>query len=51
MSSRSSTVRKADKIIVIDKGEVTESGTHEELLLFKNGIYRSLSSLQIEVMG
>ena len=51
IAHRLSTVRKADKIIVIDKGEVKESGTHEELLLLENGIYRNLSSLQIEVMG
>jgi ABC-type multidrug transport system fused ATPase/permease subunit len=51
IAHRLSTVRKADKIIVIDKGEVKESGTHEELLLIENGIYRNLSSLQIEVMG
>lgn len=43
--------RESGKIIVIDKGEVKESGTHEELLLLENGIYRNLSSLQIEVMG
>ncbi len=51
IAHRLSTVRNADKIIVIDKGEVKESGTHEELLLLKNGIYKNLTSLQIEVMG
>jgi ABC-type multidrug transport system fused ATPase/permease subunit len=51
IAHRLSTVRKADKIVVIDKGEVKESGTHEELLHLENGIYRNLSSLQIEVMG
>lgn len=51
IAHRLSTVRKADKIMVIDKGEVKESGTHEQLLQLENGIYRNLSSLQIEIMG
>lgn len=51
IAHRLSTVRKADRIMVIDKGEVKEKGTHEELLKVENGIYRNLSSLQIEVMG
>lgn len=36
---RISSVRKADKIIVLDNGRVAESGTHEELLT-KNGLYK-----------
>lgn len=49
IAHRLSTIHNADKIIVIDKGEVKESGTHEELLKLKNGIYRNLSTLQIEL--
>ncbi|MCB2222353.1 MAG: ATP-binding cassette domain-containing protein [Bacteroidetes bacterium] len=51
IAHRLSTIHNADKIIVIDKGEVKESGTHEELLALEGGIYRNLSALQIEVMG
>jgi ABC transporter fused permease/ATP-binding protein len=51
IAHRLSTIHSADKIIVIDKGEVQEMGTHEELLAQENGIYRKLSALQIEVMG
>jgi ABC-type multidrug transport system fused ATPase/permease subunit len=51
IAHRLSTVRKADKIIVIDKGEVRETGTHEELLNLEGGIYKNLTALQIEVMG
>jgi ABC-type multidrug transport system fused ATPase/permease subunit len=43
-----STVRKADKIIVIEKGVVVESGTHEELMAMNDGLYRSLSRLQYQ---
>ena len=51
IAHRLSTIHNANKIIVIDKGEVREMGTHEELLTLENGIYRNLSSLQIDVMG
>jgi len=51
IAHRLSTVRKADKIIVIDKGEVKEVGTHEELIAVDGGIYKNLTSLQIEVIG
>lgn len=51
IAHRLSTIHNADKIIVIDKGAVKESGTHEELLALENGIYRNLSALQIDVMG
>ncbi len=51
IAHRLSTIHNANKIIVIDKGEVKESGTHEELLKLKDGIYKNLSTLQIELMG
>jgi ATP-binding cassette subfamily B protein len=47
ISHRFSTVRNADRIIVIDKGTVREQGTHEELLKI-NGEYARLFSLQAE---
>jgi ABC-type multidrug transport system fused ATPase/permease subunit len=51
IAHRLSTIHTADNIIVIDKGEVKESGTHEELLKIPDGIYRKLNALQIDVMG
>lgn len=45
IAHRLSTVREADKIIVLDKGEVLEVGNHQELLNQK-GIYHRLHSLQ-----
>lgn len=47
IAHRLSTVQKADRIIVLDEGEVAESGTHEELLAF-NGIYAGLYHMQFE---
>ncbi|MBC7566516.1 MAG: ABC transporter ATP-binding protein, partial [Pedobacter sp.] len=45
IAHRLSTIQHADKILVIDKGQITESGTHSELLQ-KNGIYRKLIDMQ-----
>lgn len=48
IAHRLSTVRNADKIIVINYGEIVESGTHEELLQKENGIYASLYKTQLK---
>jgi ATP-binding cassette, subfamily B, bacterial len=45
ISHRFSTVRMADRIIVLEKGELIEAGSHEELLR-KNGHYAELFHLQ-----
>ncbi len=50
IAHRLSTIRKADKIVVIDKGTVKEIGTHEELMNLDNGMYRSLSNLQTQLL-
>ena len=51
IAHRLSTVRKADKIIVLDKGKIAEQGKHDELLAIPNGIYRHLYNLQIGFVG
>lgn len=45
ISHRFSTVRMADRILVLEKGELLEEGSHEELLK-KNGRYSELFNLQ-----
>jgi ABC-type multidrug transport system fused ATPase/permease subunit len=47
IAHRLSTIRNAHKIVVIDKGTVTEQGTHEQLMA-QGGLYRKLNEMQFE---
>ena len=47
IAHRLSTVKNADTIIVLDNGEIVESGTHEELYNL-NGIYYNLYNIQFD---
>lgn len=49
IAHRLSTLKDANKLIVIDKGKVCESGTHKELMAQK-GVYHKLYSLQLEAL-
>lgn len=51
IAHRMSTIRHADKILVLEKGEVKEFGTHEELLQNENGKYRELYEMQFLQVG
>lgn len=46
IAHRLATIKKADKIIVMDKGEIVEEGTHQELLEKSNGYYKNLFDKQ-----
>ncbi len=46
IAHRIQSVMMADLILVLDKGEIVQMGTHEELLLQTNGIYRRIYDLQ-----
>jgi len=45
IAHRLSTIKNVDKIIVIDKGQIVETGSHKELIK-KNNIYSKLSKMQ-----
>ena len=47
IAHRLTTIQKADKIIVMDKGLIVEQGTHQELL-DKNGYYSNLYEMQFK---
>lgn len=47
IAHRLSTVRKADKILVLKNGKIAEQGKHDDLVQIPNGIYRNLYELQI----
>ena len=49
IAHRLATIVKADKIIVMNKGEIVEAGTHNELLSLDNGYYKKLYDSQFSV--
>ena len=46
IAHRLATIKKADKIIVMDAGQIVEEGTHQELLKKPNGYYKNLYEVQ-----
>lgn len=46
VAHRLSTIQFADNILVMHKGEIRESGTHQELIVKENGMYKKLYELQ-----
>lgn len=49
IAHRLSTLRNADRLIVIEDGKVAEVGSHEELLQIDGGVYKKLVDMQLEM--
>ncbi|MCM3632716.1 ABC transporter ATP-binding protein [Paenibacillus camelliae] len=49
IAHRLSTLRNADRLVVLDRGKMVELGTHEELLEKEDGVYRKLVDAQMEM--
>ncbi len=50
IAHRLATIKNADKIIVLQNGEIVEQGNHSELVKNQNGLYHKLSKLQFETV-
>ncbi|TNE81741.1 MAG: ATP-binding cassette domain-containing protein [Bacteroidetes bacterium] len=48
IAHRLSTIRNSDTILVLQDGEIREQGTHDELFANPNGLYRKLSTMQLQ---
>ena len=48
IAHRLSTIRRCDRIFVMEKGQIIESGTHDELMGKANGFYQNLYRSQTE---
>lgn len=46
IAHRLATIKKADKILVMDAGKIVEMGTHKQLLKVENGYYKNLYEVQ-----
>ena len=51
IAHRLSTVRSLDRILVFDRGEIAEQGTHQALTARTSGIYRGLFERQVVEFG
>ena len=49
IAHRFATIKNADKIVVLQKGEIKEMGTHQELIQLEEGFYHKLSRMQFEM--
>jgi subfamily B ATP-binding cassette protein MsbA len=46
IAHRLSTIRNASRILVLEKGRIVQSGTHQELMLIEDGLYKKFYEMQ-----
>jgi ATP-binding cassette subfamily B protein len=51
IAHRLSTLRKADRLVILDKGELVEEGSHEKLARKEDGLYAKLLTMQNEMQS
>ena len=51
IAHRLSTLRKADRLVILEKGDLVEQGTHAELAAKKGGVYAKLVRMQTEMQS
>jgi ATP-binding cassette, subfamily B, bacterial len=51
VAHRLSTIRQADRILVIEQGDIREAGNHQELMAIGSGLYRQLYERQMQSVG
>lgn len=51
IAHRLSTLKNADRIIVLEEGAIAEEGTHDELMAIEDGVFKHLVDIQSEVSG
>ncbi len=49
IAHRLSTLKNADRLLVLERGRIVEVGTHEDLLSKEEGVYRNLVNMQTEM--
>lgn len=49
IAHRLATIRNADRIVVLQKGEIKENGTHNDLMKLQDGFYQKLNKMQFEL--
>lgn len=51
IAHRLSTLRKATRLVILDKGKIAEQGTHQELTGKEGGVYAKLISMQVKMQS
>ncbi len=51
VAHRLSTIRQADRILVIEQGHIIEAGNHHDLMAIRSGLYRQLYERQMQSVG